>query len=123
MYEPKPPRWHVARAPLLARVAGVAVACSHGSSSSAESLSSSDPSSPAPALSSPKPATQATPGHCVNAPDGGPDVVVTVSATRGPKGAAAPVSSDRRLYGMSIADWMPDDYVPTPNPKYLSFLQ
>jgi hypothetical protein len=48
---------------------------------------------------------------------------VKVSAAAGAKGAPAPVVTNRRIYGMSIADWMPADYVPVPNPKYLSYLQ
>lgn len=51
------------------------------------------------------------------------DVTVTIRADVGPHGANAPVATNRRLYGMNIADWVPQDYAPTIGPAYLSLLR
>lgn len=50
------------------------------------------------------------------------DVDVTVHTGRGPKGRPAPVPTDRRLYGMNIADWEPGNYTPTPKPAFATYL-
>gem|GEM_PF-2975310 len=67
----------------------------------------------APTCAAPPPPAPATPAA---------DVVVTVQADRGPNGAAKPVAVDRRLYSMNVADWQPNDYVPTPAPTYRTYL-
>jgi hypothetical protein len=79
------------------------------------------------AQSKPKPGAtvepRPSPTECLNAPDGTPDVLVSISALRGPRGAKAPVLHDRRIFAMSIADWEAQDYTPSPDPTYLAFLR
>ena len=56
-------------------------------------------------------------------PEGGAfDVEVAIAPKRGPKGKAAPVPINRRLYGMNIADWEPANYSPSPRPAYANLL-
>lgn len=56
-------------------------------------------------------------------PDAGVfDVEVGIAPKRGPKGKAAPVPVNRRLYGMNIADWEPGNYSPSPRPAFANLL-
>lgn len=56
-------------------------------------------------------------------PAGAPaDVTIAIDGASGPHGAAAPVAVDRKLYGMNVADWMPQDYTPAPQPTFLAYL-
>ena len=48
--------------------------------------------------------------------------VVTVHADRGPHASSKAVGVDRRLFGMNIADWRPQDYVPVPAPDFVAWL-
>ena len=50
------------------------------------------------------------------------DVEVAIAPKRGPKGKAAPVAVNRRLYGMNIADWEPANYSPMPRPAFADLL-
>jgi len=51
-----------------------------------------------------------------------PEVLIAVKAAHGPHGASAPTKVDRRLYGTSIADWRPQDYMPKPDTTFKSYL-
>ncbi|MDB4937996.1 MAG: Endoglucanase precursor, partial [Labilithrix sp.] len=55
-------------------------------------------------------------------PSGAADVEVRIHADVAPHAATKSVVVDRRLYGMSIADWQSGDYVPTPRPAFLTYL-
>ncbi len=57
-------------------------------------------------------------------PPGGPaaDVTVSIDGATGPHGSASPAVVDRKLYGMNVADWMPQDYTPLPQPTFLAYL-
>ncbi len=56
-------------------------------------------------------------------PEGGTfDVEVAIAPKRGPKGKAAPVPINRRLYGMNVADWEPANYTPAPRPAFATLL-
>ncbi len=65
-------------------------------------------------------ATTTPPAPDPNAP--APEVTITIDGAVGPNGAPAPVQVDRKLYGMNVADWMPQDYSPAPNPSFLALL-
>jgi hypothetical protein len=67
----------------------------------------------------------APPPSCASPPPppaAGAEIDVRIDAGRGPKGHPAPRKVDRRLYGMNIADWEPQNYAPTPRPAFLGYL-
>lgn len=52
---------------------------------------------------------------------GGAALGVRIDAARGPWGGER-VDIDRPFYGLNIADWEPQDYRPSPDPEFRSFL-
>ena len=69
--------------------------------------------------------SQSKPLACVtNRSDGGsPDISVSVDGSRGPHGAAPAKVDPRRLVGMNIADWRPQDYMPKVDPAFGAYLK
>jgi hypothetical protein len=80
---------------------------------------------PEPAGTSPAPSGAPKPVPCkqpAQSPAAAADVQVTIHTDRGPKGATQPVTVDRKIVGMNIADWRPQDYVPAPNLAFSTYL-
>ncbi|WP_146646346.1 hypothetical protein [Labilithrix luteola] len=126
------PRLRVARLGAVV-VLALAGGCSSSSGEVASPSASPPPGEPSVEPTDPGPSTQGParaqendpPKNCAPAsnPADGTDVTVTVRTNVGPHGASAPVSTDRRLYGMNIADWVPEDYSPNIGPAYLALLR
>jgi hypothetical protein len=110
------PRAFTRKATLSAATASLVIACS-----TSPSPSSSPPSSSSSAPSDAGQASGANPATGVESDATGTHLVV-VRADRGPHAASKPVQVDRRLYGMNIADWRPQDYVPVAAPGFVTWL-
>jgi hypothetical protein len=54
---------------------------------------------------------------------GSADVFVTVRADRSPNGLTQPVWIDRKFYGMNIANWRDQDYSPSIDPGFGTYLR
>lgn len=68
------------------------------------------------------PPPDASPACVANQPaSGAVDIEITVDAARGPHGPT-PAKVDRRIHGMNIADWRPDDYDPAPSRQFKAML-
>lgn len=118
----------------------LAIACGATEAPRPNASPAPTPAAPAPPSPRAEDTTPRTPGADVGSPEGGPpscapfttpaakpgapaaDVTVTLDGARGPHGAPAPVQVDRKLYGLNVADWMPQDYTPTVDPTFLGYL-
>src|SRR5690349_11376908 len=106
------------KAPALCLIALLSTACGRGSLDTPTDgatpalggdTGGADPSEPPP------------PQHCVSS--GAADVNVSVTATKGPKGFAQPIPISNNLYSMGIDDQTREDFSPSLNAKFVSYLK